>query len=57
MHTLNLGFGQTLLGSALRVMLEANVWGDDSDEKQLKAAFDEFDSWAKANRIPQLDFS
>ncbi|CAE7881203.1 unnamed protein product [Symbiodinium necroappetens] len=31
---------------------QANVWGDGSDEKQLKAAFDEFDSWAKANRIP-----
>ena len=55
MHTLNLGFGQSLLGSAFRVMLEAKIWGDDSDDNQLKAAFAEFDSWAKANRIPQLD--
>lgn len=56
MHTLNLGFGQSLLGSAFRMLVASKIWGNGSDEDQYKAAFAEFDSWTKTHCIPQLIF-
>ena len=53
MHTINLGLGQTLLGSAFRLMADLKVWGPGSEDDQLKIAFSDFDTWAKAHRIPR----
>ncbi|CAE7853421.1 unnamed protein product [Symbiodinium necroappetens] len=33
-------------------MVQAKIWGNGSVEEQYKIAFDEFDAWAKANKIP-----
>ena len=51
MHTLNLGLLQTMLGSALRILLDMKQWGDVSDELQLKAGFLEFTAWARQHKI------
>ena len=54
MHTINLGLLQFLVGSALKLMVGDGLWGNGSEEEQLKAAFAEFEAWSKAHRIPQL---
>ena len=43
-----------MVGSALKVLVEAGQWPGGKEEDKLKSAFKEFQAWTKLHKIPYL---